>query len=143
MPPHFFLVALLGSVALDALLPFADFVEPAFRWAGAVPVLLGLWIAVASSRRFAAAGTTIRPFERSTSLVTDGFFRWSRNPMYLSMIVIMLGVGVLLGSVQAFLPAAVLGPVLHYRFIRKEEAMLKTEFGGQYEGYCSQVRRWL
>jgi protein-S-isoprenylcysteine O-methyltransferase Ste14 len=63
--------------------------------------------------------------------------------MYLSMIVILLGVGVLLGSVQALLPAAVLGPVLHYRFIRKEESMLMAEFGEGYESFCAQVGRWL
>lgn len=143
MPPHFFLVALLASVLLDMLLPYPDFVEPGLRWSGSVPVLIGFWIAVSSSQRFAAAGTTIRPFERSTSLVTGGWFRWSRNPMYLSMIVILLGVGILLGSLQAFPPALILAPVLHYGFIRREEAMLTAEFGVDYEQYRSRVRRWL
>jgi hypothetical protein len=94
-------------------------------------------------RVFKERGTTVKPFERSTALVTTGVFALSRNKMYLGMVLILLGVAVLLGTAAPF---AVFGPFalwLDVRFIRTEERMLAETFGDDWLSYRSRVRRWL
>jgi protein-S-isoprenylcysteine O-methyltransferase Ste14 len=126
------------------------FVLPGFRWLdwpwrglGAVPVIIGLWINVVSDRQFKHRGTTVRPFQVSNALVTDGMFQHSRNPMYLGMALALTGLWILLGS----LTPVVLIPLFTWwvtvKFIGKEEEALAKQFGRQYTDYMSRVRRWL
>jgi protein-S-isoprenylcysteine O-methyltransferase Ste14 len=143
LPPHYFLAALIASGLLDRYLPIADVIPTPFRYVGAIPLVAGLWIVVSSARNFSRHGTAIKPFEPSTALVTSGWYRFTRNPMYLSMLLILIGVAVLLGSPQAFLPAVIQGLILHYRFVVPEEAQLAATFGDRYQEYRGQVRRWL
>jgi protein-S-isoprenylcysteine O-methyltransferase Ste14 len=110
-------------------------------------VLFALAILVAGSgiRSFARSRTSIDPHrpEKATALVTDGIFRWSRNPMYLSMVLALLGWAVWLGRVWL-----VLGPVAFVLYItrfqiRPEERTLAEKFGAEYESYRRRTRRWI
>jgi protein-S-isoprenylcysteine O-methyltransferase Ste14 len=95
------------------------------------------------NRRFKRAGTTIRPFEDSSALVTDGLFAFSRNPIYLGAVVGLLGIFVVLGSLS---PLAVIPPfvtIIRARFIAVEERMLEAAFGDAYRDYMKRVRRWI
>ena len=143
MPPHFFFAALIAALLLHWLVPGQELIDAPVSYAGAVLVAVGLWVAAAASRQFDKAGTAIRPFEQSSALVTDGWFRFSRNPMYLSMLVALSGVAILLGSATAFLPLPVLAGILQLRFIRREEVVMRERFGNKYAAYCQRVRRWL
>lgn len=143
MPPVFLLAALLASYALHRYLPVTMLVPELLRYLGILPVVAAVWIVLASARLFGKRDTTIKPFEESSALVTDGYFRHSRNPMYLSMLLLLFGVAWLLGSATAFLPLPFLYLVLRYRFIRTEEAMLDERFGAAYRDYRRRVRRWL
>jgi len=142
--PPVYLVATLGVMtALYYLAPFARFLEPPYTYLGAVPLVGGIGMAIAASRAFARAGTPVIPFERSTALVTDGLYRVTRNPMYLSMVLILLGVAVLFGTVSTLLPIPVFAWAIQHNFIRGEERFLEEIFGEQYLGYKRRVRRWL
>jgi len=142
--PPVYLVATLGVMtALYYRAPLARFLEPPFTYLGAVPLVGGIGMAIAASRAFARAGTPVIPFERSTALVTDGLYSVTRNPMYLSMVLILLGVAVLFGTVSALLPIPVFAWVIQHNFIRGEERFLEEIFGEQYLGYKRRVRRWL
>jgi len=96
-----------------------------------------------SAGAFRKAGTGIRPFEEATSLVTTGFYRFTRNPMYLGMFLMLIGVAILLGSIGAVFPAIVFIMIIRNNFVLGEEQFMEASFGQQYLDYKARVRRWL
>jgi len=143
VPPIYFLASLLAMLALHRYLPIARILTPPLTWAGLVPLLMGMAMAIAGARAFGRAGTSVRPFRDAKALVTDGIFRVSRNPMYLGMISALLGVAILLGTIGAFLPVPLFFFVLQHSFVQPEEAMLERLFGESYRDYRRRVRRWM
>jgi protein-S-isoprenylcysteine O-methyltransferase Ste14 len=113
------------------------------RWIGLIPFLSGAALTVYAAGLFTQAGTTVRPFQLSTALVTSGPYRFTRNPMYLGMVIALIGVGLMLGSLTPFLVIAAFAVLIDRRFIRVEEAMLQEAFGSAYTEFTSRVRRWL
>lgn len=108
---------------------------------GLTGLALALW-AIASFRRRA---TTIHPLhpEQASALVVDGPNRWSRNPMYVGLLLVLTGWGCWLGTPWAVagVPAAW---VYLWRFqVQPEERALRARFGAEYDAYASRVRRWL
>ncbi|NIO84348.1 MAG: hypothetical protein GTN53_27945, partial [Candidatus Aminicenantes bacterium] len=78
-----------------------------------------------SARLFARAETAIRPFEESTTLVRSGMYRVTRNPMYLGMVLVLLGIALILGSLSTFLLIPLFAWLIQSLFIVHEEAMLE------------------
>jgi protein-S-isoprenylcysteine O-methyltransferase Ste14 len=142
LPPVWLVVALLASFTLDRWWPIARLVQTPWKYLGYLPLALGAVMAISSARAFRRAGTPVVPFEPSTTLVTGGWFRMTRNPMYLGLSLILFGVALIDGTLGAFLPLPVFVAVLHFRFIRAEERFLEGIFGDQYRDYRAQVRRW-
>lgn len=106
---------------------------------------IGLGFDILGLLAFRKAKTTINPLqpERSTQIVSTGVYRVTRNPMYLGMALMLLGLAVYLAS-----PWALLGPLAFAAYltrfqIRPEEQALTARFGAAYTTYCAQVRRWL
>jgi protein-S-isoprenylcysteine O-methyltransferase Ste14 len=143
LPPVYLLAALLAMFAVHRWLPLARLVDSPYRYAGVLPIACGLSLAVWCSRLFKRADTTIRPFEESSALVTSGPFAYSRNPIYVGLAVVLLGVAVLLGTLTPFLVIPVFVALIHSRFVLPEEAALAQLFGSQYAAYRDKVRRWL
>jgi len=143
LPPVYSFAALAIMVVLDRFLPLLRLIEPPLTYLGWASFALGLAIAIAGKRQFDRANTTIKPFETSTALVTHGVFAFSRNPMYLSMILGLLGVFVVLGSLTPLAAVPVFFLIIRRRFIAVEERMLEEAFGDDYRAYKSRVRRWL
>ena len=107
--------------------------------------LLGGAIAVAGSIVFHRAKTTVNPLrpEKASALVTSGIYRHTRNPMYVGLTLVLLGVAAWLWWLPAILaPAAFVAYITRFQ-IRPEERALADKFGAQYEQYCRTVRRWL
>ena len=142
-PPHYFLLALLSMVALRYLLPYPLPVPPPFHLL-AIPILIaGLVLIVAPAVEFHRRQTAIDPFGDATVLVTDGWFRYSRNPIYVGMVVVLLAAAL---GLRAWAPLVVIPlfvAVIRLRFIRMEEGFLTQKFGETYRQYCSHVRRWI
>jgi protein-S-isoprenylcysteine O-methyltransferase Ste14 len=144
-PPLVFLVVALAMGAVAAALPSSGLHGP-FTWALTVALLLLAGLSGPPAiRRFYRAGTTIDPvaIDRASVLVTDGVYRYSRNPMYVAM-------AALLGALAAFSaqPWLVLGPVAFVLYITRfqilpEERAMNLRFGAEYEAYRERVRRWL
>lgn len=113
--------------------------------AGLVLVLLGLALTISSARRFHRAGTTLNPIDvaQASALVTSGSFRYSRNPMYLGMAVVITGTGIWTGhaALLILLPAFILW--INRFQIAPEEAAMHQKFGQDYADYCARVRRWI
>lgn len=145
LPPHWFLMALLAILAISVLEP--DPLNPQFprvvRWLGLPLIAGGVWLAMAGSRLFARAGTNIVPLTRSTTLVTCGVFRISRNPMYLGMILTLAGTALLAQTLIGWLVVVSFSMLIRQRFVLREEALLRSTFGDAYAAYCSNVRRWI
>jgi protein-S-isoprenylcysteine O-methyltransferase Ste14 len=141
MPPRFFLVlTALGAAAHVAL---GGPVLLRLPWLGAALLVAGTALAVWGRRTFSAAGTTVKPFERTERLVESGPFRFTRNPMYLGLVAMIAGVALLLGTPAPWLAALALALLLHFRFIRNEERALAASLGEPYAAYRRRVRRWI
>jgi protein-S-isoprenylcysteine O-methyltransferase Ste14 len=143
LPPVYFLAAIVLMAALDRWLPLARPFHPLLTYLGWLLLVLALAVAVAVAWRFKRAGTTIKPFQRSSALVTDGLFAYSRNPIYLGMVVGLLGIFLALGSLGPLLVVPPFVYIIQTRFIAVEERMLEDAFGEAYLDYCRRVRRWL
>lgn len=142
-PPLYFLAALVSIVPIAVVAPVGVLSVPLFDVAGIALILAGVWLNIRGSGQFERAGTPIRPGSRGGSLVTDGVFRFSRNPMYLGLAAGLVGAALGLGSVLALAVPAVFVWILDRRFIAKEEQLLDVEFGEAYREYQRCVRRWI
>ena len=143
LPPTYFFGAIVLLVVLHLLLPVRTVVPWPWNLLGLVLAGAGSAVTGAADRLFKEKGTTVKPDQESSVLVTSSVFRWSRNPMYLGFVLILLGLGVLAGSAGALLPWIVFGIAMDHAFIRKEEAMLAARFPREWEEYCRRVRRWV
>ncbi len=143
VPPVYFLIALTLQLALDRLLPGAELLGSRWRWLGLLLLVPTLLLAGPAARALVRRGTTLHPFGRPGQLVTDGPFRYTRNPVYLALACILLGMAVWLGSLAAFLVVPAFVWAITAGFIRREEAALSAIFGAAYSEYCRRVRRWL
>ena len=108
-------------------------------------VLLGFFITFSSARNFKKKETTVNPIkpEEASQLVTDGFFKITRNPMYLGMLLFLLGLSIYNGLIVGLviLPLFV-GYITFFQIIPEERAMIKI-FGEDYKAYMKKVRRWI
>jgi protein-S-isoprenylcysteine O-methyltransferase Ste14 len=89
------------------------------------------------------ARTTVLPHRTTTALVTSGPFRFSRNPIYLAMGLLMAGVALAVNSLALLLMIPPWAVVMQYGVIAREERYLAGKFGEEYRAYCGCVRRWL
>lgn len=143
IPPIWFALGLTAIFLLDRFFPPSSFSGSVAVGLGAILVLLGLASAISAAGLFRKADTGIVPFSEATALVTSGAFRFSRNPMYLGMVFVLLGTALIVGTVAGLLVAPVFMLIIQLRFIHDEEQMLREVFGEDYEDYCGRVRRWL
>lgn len=110
---------------------------------GAVMVLAGLASLLDSFARFVLQGQgTPAPIAAPRRLVVSGQYRYVRNPMYLAVLLMVAGQGLILGHPALLRYAAVLWVVFHALVIFYEEPRLVEQFGGRYGAYCRRVRRW-
>lgn len=143
LPPVYFFAAIVLAVALHFLQPLRQLFAFPWRLAGLAPLVIGILLNLRADRRFKKHDTTVKPFEKSDFLVTDGVFGISRNPMYLGMALILLGAALLFGSLTPFAVVIVLPILLDRMFISPEEQMLEDTFGDQFREYRERVRRWV
>jgi len=143
LPPTYFFASIILMLILHFLAPVAKFIGYPWDLLGIVPLALGIILNLIADAAFKKHGTTVKPFEESSTLVTAGVFRFSRNPMYFGMVLILIGIAVLMGSLTPFLVVVTFGILMDMAFIRTEERMLEEKFGGVWLTYKKQVRRWI
>ena len=132
--PYLLLSARRGGVAVLGPLRFLGF----------APLLLGVAIYVWCARDFATRGQgTPAPYDPPRRLVMSGFYQFVRNPIYVGVLLIVLGEAILFHA-PALLPyAALLFLAFHLRVLSYEEPTLRRMFGEAYVRYCAAVPRWL
>lgn len=143
VPPIYFFAAVLAMVGLHLYVPINTIVNSPLNIVGWPFVAFGLSLALWAAGLFRIAGTPIQPFRQSTMLVVTGVYRITRNPMYLGMVLVLLGMALLLGTVAAFVPIPLFVWQIQRKFVVPEETFLEGLFGQPYVGYKSRVRRWL
>jgi protein-S-isoprenylcysteine O-methyltransferase Ste14 len=110
---------------------------------GGLPLLLGIALNLIADKAFKVFNTTVKPFQASTTLITTGVFRITRHPMYLGMILILLGVAILMGSLISFFVIPIFAVLMDQIFVKVEEQMLAEKFGEHWVKYKSEVRKWI
>ena len=143
-PPIAWAVAVLAGLALNWLipLPFLPAATPA-GWLGAMVFALALalfaWAIVTISR----AGSNVQTVRPTTTIVDTGPYGFTRNPIYLAMVLGLLAAAIGFNSLWPLLMLVPFVLVIRYGVIAREEAYLERKFGDGYRGYRARVRRWL
>ncbi len=145
-PPLLFAVPLIVGIFLERRFPLLDSragLAQASNWAGIALIALGAMHALWALGLFALRRTTLAPHHVSVSLVTTGVYRWTRNPMYVGLVLIYLGVSLLTSAVWAVLLLPLPVIAVNTAIIPLEERLLDTAFGPAYAQYKARVRRWI
>ena len=145
-PPLLFVLTFLAGVGLQQLLPIPTppaALARAGHFAGFALLAAGVLMALSCMGLFLLSRTTIIPHRTASKMVTQGPYRLTRNPMYLSLVLVFLGVAGILSQLWPLilLPLPVL--VMHRLVIPYEEARMRDAFGESFEAYCGRVGRWL
>ena len=142
MPPVIILIAILFQIALHKLLPIMIIFEK-MDWIGIVMGFLGFFISTGSILLFRINKTTMIPFQDPSFLITNGIYKYTRNPMYLGMLFVQFGIAIYFGSISPFIIPFLFIPIMNSRIIQHEEVMLEKQFGESYIIFKNSVRRWI
>lgn len=143
LPTAYLLMALIAMVLLHFTLPLLKGAFSMWQLVGLLPLAFGLGINLVADKDLRVAGTTVKPFQESTALVTDSVYSISRHPMYLGFVLILTGVVIMLGSLSPWVIIPFFAVLMEIVFIRVEERMLEEKFGSAWSEYKKKVRRWI
>lgn len=144
-PPAQYALTFLAGLGVGRLMPW----EPAWmtikgvHWAGLALAVAGFVLALAAAGRFVVRRTTLNPAGQPAHLVVSGAHAWSRNPMYLALTIICVGLALALGEAWPLILAVVPWGSMNWAVIPFEEARLRETFGQDYADYCRRTRRWI
>ena len=144
-PPYLVLIGLIISFLLEFLLYKNEIFDNSivFRLIGIVLSIGAIFLFVKSVKIFNVKNEKLHPRSISTQVFKDGPFRISRNPIYLAMVFLLIGIGLTFNSFWFLYSGVVIAIMLHYGVIIPEENYLEKEFGKDYLEYKKSVRRWL
>lgn len=143
LPPLILAAALASGFGLEALWPLGLPASDLARPAGVLVVVAAIGIAGLAAREMVAAGTNLDVRKPARTIVTTGVFALSRNPIYLAMVLLCLGIALIAGSFWLLLVTPVFAAILHHGVIAREETYLEGKFGADYSRYKARVRRWI
>lgn len=141
-PPILIVGLTLAAILLNMVVPLGIGFS-GIRPLGIALILVALCIDLWAMKTLSDAQTTILPNRGSSHLVTQGPFGYSRNPIYVANVMLMLGMGLFSMNAWFLLLAPVDAVLTYFLAIRREEYHLTALFGYQYESYCRKVRRWI
>ncbi len=145
-PPTLSVLAPAMAVVMEWVAPLGLMPPRWTAWsviAGVIALGLAGGLAVAGERAFKAAQTNVDPRKPALVLVQDGPFRFTRNPMYLGMVLLQLGLAFTFSLDWALVLTPVVWAVLHFGVVLREETYLVGRFGAPYEQFLTQTRRWV
>jgi len=142
-PPSIAMMLLVVAIIIHIFLPTLRFSYFSCWPFGIILAILGFGIMGWGWAEFQSSKTAICPTERASTLVTSGPFRFSRNPMYLGMILMLISPFAWLGSLPFAFTALLFFMIIHFVFIPFEEERMHEIFGEQYAKYKRKVRKWI
>ncbi len=142
-PPVLLLIHVIAVILLRWLLPLPFAVPKLLEWLGYVLILLGIGLGAGAVSRFLRAHTTTYPHGQVSTIVTSGPYRFTRNPIYLGMVCLLIGFSFAFRTYWGLILSPLFVVLMNTLVIRHEEAYLEKKFGKVYSNYKSRVRRWL
>lgn len=143
LPTTYLAIYLLLAIGLHFVLPIMKLIHPPYTYFGVLLIGIGFWLNIWTDRLFHRHNTTVKSFEQSIYFIEEGPFRFTRHPMYLGMVVILIGVAILLGNITPFITVIGFFITMDVVFITPEEKALEGTFGRKFLDYKKRVRRWL
>ncbi|MBI3433680.1 MAG: isoprenylcysteine carboxylmethyltransferase family protein [Proteobacteria bacterium] len=143
LPPVVYLAGLAAGAALHWFMPLALGSGKFGMPLGVALIAISIVLVATAVRTFVKAGTNIDVRKPATRVVGNGPFRFTRNPIYLSMTLLVAGIAVWADALWIIITLAPVLLVMHYAVILREEVYLERKFGADYLAYKSKVRRWI
>ena len=143
LPPVWFFLSIILMIWLHFWLPVKQLLFPPLTYLGLVAIATGIGMVLFCAYLFRQKDTTIKPFQESSYLVREGIFNYSRNPIYLGMITVLIGLWIVLGSLTPLLIIPVFTWLIQEMFIKQSGKILLDQFGLKYQEYKATVRRWI
>ncbi|MGE0183197.1 MAG: isoprenylcysteine carboxylmethyltransferase family protein [Parvularculaceae bacterium] len=110
---------------------------------GGLMIIIGIGLILSSVRIFAEKGQALKPATPASALFLQGPYKFSRNPIYLAMMIFGAGFGIATSNVWIIVTTAIVGVIFHFFVILPEERYLARRFGADYDAYKVRVRRWI
>jgi len=142
-PPLIYGSALVLGLLINFMFPRSFMPQKPALWLGILLILFAPLVVVSAFRALARAKTTFDTSKATTAIVTDGAFRYSRNPMYLALTLLYIGIASLVNSLWVLLLVVPLMVVIQRGVVEREERYLERKFGEEYLRYKTRVRRWI
>jgi protein-S-isoprenylcysteine O-methyltransferase Ste14 len=143
LPPVLYGGALVIVLALHWFWPMPIFGLAVALWSGLALIVLAVAIATWARRTMHAAGTNVNPLRPTTTIVTTGPFGFSRNPLYLALTLLYLGLTLAINTWWGIVVLVPLLIIMHRGVVLREERYLEHKFGETYRQYRSTIRRYL
>lgn len=144
-PPLFYVAIFFLSILLQKVIPISNFIAGTVlaNVLGFLFIALWLGLMVSSLQKFIISKNTLITIKPASALQTTGIYSITRNPMYLSLIMLYTGIAMFRGNWYTLLLLPLLAAIVQLYIIKKEENYLERAFGEQYRAYKSGVRRWI
>ena len=143
IPPLVYLAGIIVGLLVSMWLPTKVIPAPAAWIVGGFLILCGAVLTSSGILKFKSVGTTVRPDRAASSLVIAGPYKITRNPMYLGLALVYLGIAIADQSIWALILLPIILIIIQHWAIKPEEAFLERRFGTEYSNYKTNVRRWL
>jgi protein-S-isoprenylcysteine O-methyltransferase Ste14 len=143
LPPVLVGIFAVAMIASRVWFPGVVLFGPPWVNIGLLGIVGGLYITVSAASHFRRVHTNIKTFDDPNVLVTDGWFKVSRNPMYLGFALFLASIAIGTGALIPLVLAVLFVVIADRWYIRYEEQAMQRVFGEAYEDYCRTVRRWL
>ena len=143
VPPILFLLCLVVMFILNSIFPIDYWLKSPLNLLGILPIMIGFLSLFTTLNQYRKIRTEINTFKQPNKLITNGFFKYSRNPIYLGFTLVLLGAATLFGNVAAIIPVVFFFLLSNFWYIPFEEKNLEKFFGDSYLTYKSHVRRWI
>jgi len=143
LPPILLVLCIIGTYWLMKSGRATFWHSGEWNMAGYALLLIGIALPLWGSRTFKRHKTNILPYKDPDTMVTDGPFKYTRNPMYLGMLTVLLGATVLSGTIEGLGFTALYFAVANWWYIPYEESRMQAVFGEKFEDYKDKVRRWV
>jgi protein-S-isoprenylcysteine O-methyltransferase Ste14 len=142
-PPVLLVLHFLAVYFLNRFVSLSFTFPKILVWVGYALILVGLGLAFSAVSRFVRARTTLDPHGSVSDIVTNGVYNFSRNPIYLGFVCLLIGFPLIFGSYWGLILSPLFIIFMNGLVIQHEEAYLEKKFGETYTSYKSRVRRWL
>lgn len=142
-PPLIYAGALAAGLLANRLRPIPFLPSAVGRILGPALIVGGALVGILGFRTMSRAGTNVDPYKPSTAIVEEGPYRYTRNPLYVGMTLIHIGVSALANALPPILLLPIALAVVRRGVIEREERYLERKFGDEYLSYKTRVRRWI